>query len=120
MSNFDFSVYYSDFKEKMTVEEFEDTLEEMGGSVQDYPVKQMFHGKEISEKEYDALSIEETDEVKIVPIDVEDVEVRFYDYTTDSRLVDFFTKNGADYDKAIENEHRMTEMWRDATGYYNY
>jgi hypothetical protein len=52
----DFTVYYDDFENEMTVEEFENQLEDLGGNIEYYDYDDVLDGKVLTEEERDNLS----------------------------------------------------------------
>ena len=120
---YDFSVFYGDFKSKLSVEQFIKELTDLGGYEQDYTVIPFLNGKRISLEKEEEIGISDfknnTDlwfKIKWIPEHEDIIEIRFYDYHGEA--VSFFKKYGVNHNKALKREIDICEAWRKCTGYY--
>ena len=104
----DFTVYYDDFENEMTVEEFENQLEDLGGNIEYYDYDDVLDGKVLTEEERDNLSNEDYGRCKKVPVCNNDVQAIFYDYNNEAEP--FYKKYGHDHAAAVKAAENMESI----------
>ena len=55
---YDFSVFYADFKQNLSIDEFCEKLEKIGGYTQSYDVNMYLDGTLIDQERFDSLSLD--------------------------------------------------------------
>ena len=107
---YDFSVFYSDFKQNLTIDKFCEELETLGGYPQSYDVNMLLDGVLISQNEFNNLDLDNMCKVKYVPVNADEIEVLFYNYSGEAR--EFFNKYGVEHDKKFVHQVRVQKEFR--------
>ena len=108
---YDFSVFYADFKQNLSIDEFCEKLEKIGGYTQSYDVNMYLDGTLIDQESFDSLSLDEMCRVTYMPVDPDMIEVVFYNYCGFEASA-FFNKYGVDHDAILLHQIRIQKEFR--------